>query len=57
MSCPLVSRSINFFSCQNSKTHKKDPDDLEPADGDTQMEYSSGYLYSSNIPAVTKYYL
>jgi hypothetical protein len=29
---------------------EKDPDDLAPADeGDIQMEYSSGYLYSSNI--------
>jgi hypothetical protein len=29
----------------------------EPADGDFQVEYSSAYLYSPSIGAVTKHYL
>jgi len=33
------------------------PDDLEPADGDTQMEYSSDQLYTPNIRPETKMYL
>jgi len=39
---PIASYSINFFSQEDSKKHRKDPDAPESADeGDTQVEYSS----------------
>ena len=31
-----------------------DPDDPEQADGDIKMEYSSEWLYSSNIGPITR---
>jgi hypothetical protein len=34
-----------------------DADTSEPEDGNSQMEYSSLYLYSPSIGAVTKHYL
>ena len=37
----LVSYSINFLSYVDSRKHRKDPDDPEPADkGDIQIDYS-----------------
>jgi hypothetical protein len=50
-----LSPAPSTSSAVKTPEHKeKGPDDLEPADvGDIQTEYSSGYLYSSNIEAVT----
>jgi len=33
---------------------EEDPDDPEPTDGDSQMEYSFDLLYSQSAGAVTK---
>ena len=51
---PAPSTSSSFRTPEHTE---KDPDDLELADGDIQMQYSSDYLYSSNLGAITGNYL
>jgi hypothetical protein len=39
---------------KRSENTEEDTDDREPADGDTQMEYSFDLLYSRSVGTVTK---
>jgi hypothetical protein len=40
---------------KNTENTEEDPDDTQPAsEGDSHMQYSSGYFYSQSIGATTK---
>jgi len=54
---PLSSAPSTSSAMRTPENTEEDPDDLKPADGDIQIEYSSDQFYSPSIGAVTKYCL
>jgi hypothetical protein len=51
---PFSSMPLTFSTMKTSENTERDLDDLEQADGDIQIEYSSEWLHSSSIGQVTR---